>query len=117
MSSTAPTTSATKTITKTKNPASKSRRRKTKIEKEIARCQSMEKHLIPVSCMRRVVSEILKKHGESLRITKDAQEMLQAEAEATVVSKLRKANKLASIAKRDTVTADDLKNVSYFTES
>ena len=104
--------STAKPITTSKSRGTK--RRKTKIEKEIIFYQETDKPLIPVSCMKRLGSEILKSHGSSLRITKEAQVMLQAEAENLIVQKLEKANKLALICKRDTVTAEDLKNVKYF---
>jgi len=96
-----------KTITKEKTK----KRRRTKIEKQIKFYQEQNKHLIPVSCMRRLVQEILRENGNGLRITKAAQEMIQTEAENTMVSKLRKANHLANYCNRDTVTAADLRNI------
>ena len=96
-------------IKKTKKP------KLTRIEKEILKYQTKETGtLIPRSCMKRVIDDHLSDHGGNFRITREAVNMLQLEAEARVVERLTKANKLAEIAKRDTVTADDLKLVAYF---
>jgi len=98
----------TPTITKNKRKT----RRKNNVAKEIKLYQ--EKHfgtLIPVSCMRRVITDQL---PDGFRLTSDAQKMLQTEAENVIVEKLKKANRLAHLCKRDTVTAEDLKNVEFF---
>ena len=96
-------------IKKTKKP------KLTNIEKEIVKYQQkITGPLIPRSCMKRVIDEHLADCGSGLRITREAVNMLQLEAENRVVERLTKANKIAEIAKRDTVTADDLKLVAYF---
>jgi len=92
----------------------KKRVKKTNVEKEIEKFQKATTPLIPRSCMKRVIDEQLRSYHGGFRITAEAVNMLQSEAEATVVSKLHKANKIAQIAKRDTVTAQDLNLVSFF---
>ena len=93
----------------------KKRTKLTRIEKEIVKYQTKETGtLIPRSCMKRVIDEHLAGHGGNFRITREAVNMLQLEAENRVVERLTKANRIAEIAKRDTVTADDLKMVAYF---
>ncbi len=100
----------------TPQPIKKTKKAKlTRIEKEILKYQTKETGtLIPRSCMKRVIDDHLANHGGNFRITREAVNMLQLEAEARVVERLTKANKLAEIAKRDTVTADDLQLVAYF---
>ena len=83
-------------------------RRRTKIEKEIDVLQKSDKNLIPKSCFQRLVKDYL---GEGYRITSDASTMLQTETENFIVKRLSKANVLAQLAKRDTVTSDDVKMV------
>ena len=107
---TTPTTTATATFP-TKTP----KKKLTRIEKEIKKYQTkVTGTLIPRSCMKRVIDEHLADYAGNFRITRDAVNMLQLEAEARVVERLTKANKLAELAKRDTVTANDLKLVAYF---
>jgi histone H3/H4 len=86
--------------------------RLTKIEKEIREyTERNHDNLIPASCMRRVVREILSSHGEGLRMTKDAQSMIQMEAESMLTQKFSRAMKIANIAKRDTISPEDMKMV------
>jgi len=101
-------TITTPTITKKK----KKTRRKNNVAKEIKRYQEKEfGNLIPISCMRRVIKDQL---PTGIRLTAAAQKMLQPESENVLVEKLKKANHLAHLCKRDTVTAEDLKNVAFF---
>ena len=83
--------------------------RLSKIEKEIREyTERNHSNLIPASCMRRVVKEILNDNG-NFRISKAAQEMLQVEAETMVTGKFSRANRLARAAKRETVACCDFK--------
>ena len=86
--------------------------RMTKIEKEI-REYTEKNHdtLIPASCMRRVIKDILLSHGDYLRMSKEAQTMLQTEAESMLTQKFTRANKIAGVAKRETVSCADFKLV------
>ena len=86
--------------------------RMTKIEKEIK--EYTEKNhdtLIPASCMRRVIKEILTSHGDYLRMSREAQAMLQTEAEAMLTQKFSQANKIAKVARRETISCADFKLV------
>lgn len=85
--------------------------RKTKIEKEIEKAQESTDFMIPKSCFKRAVRDIL---GPTKRMTKEAVLMLQEETEGMIVNKLKKANVLAKLAKRDTLCAEDLSMVEYF---
>ena len=101
-------TVTTPTITQKK----KKTRRKNNVAKEIKRYQEKDfGNLIPITCMRRVIKDQL---PAGFRLTADAQKMLQTESENVLVEKLKKANFLANLCKRDTVTAEDLKNVKFF---
>ena len=49
--------------------------------------------------------------GTDMRVTKEAVVMLQEETESMIVNKLKKANVLAKLAKRETLCASDLSMV------
>ena len=87
------------------------RTRKTKIEREIQKAQESTDFMIPKSCFKRAVRDLL---GKDMRVTKEAVLMLQEETESMIVNKLKKANVLAKLAKRDTLCASDLSMVDYF---
>jgi histone H3/H4 len=87
-------------------------KRLSKIEKEIREYTERNfETLIPASCMRRVVKDILGECGESLRMSRGAQTMLQAEAEAMMTLKFKQAKRIAGIAKRETISQADLQLV------
>jgi histone H3/H4 len=93
-------------------PARVSQRRLTKVEKEIREYTERNfETLIPASCMRRVVKGILCECDETFRMSKTAQVMLQAEAEAMMTLKFKRAKRIAGIANRETISRSDLKLV------
>ena len=71
--------------------------------------------MIPRTCMRRCIVDAVKSQGVGFRVSQDAQLMLQTEAEQHLVTTFEKANRLANLSKRDTVTANDITEIAYFT--
>ena len=47
-------------------------------------------------------------------MSQEAQHMLHTELEAMMVKQFQKANRLAELSHRETVTADDLQQVAFF---
>lgn len=103
----------------TKTPTIKVRSRRAKksakrINKEIQKYQAAPGKMVPVTCMKRVIGDAVKKQGNGYRVSSDAHEILQTEAEQMLVERFMKANELAKLSNRDTVTADDVSNVAFF---
>ena len=107
-------TTPKKTIQKTKSRSNRAKKSAKRIEKEIKLCQTSTKTMIPPTCMRRVILDAVKGAGNQYRVSAEAQRMIQEEAENMMVGKFFKANRLASLNNRDTVTKEDLKNVAFF---
>ena len=107
--------SSTTPNTTTKGRARRAARTKKNIEKEIKRCQESVGPMVPRTCMRRCIVDVVKSRGEGFRVSQEAQNMLQAEAERHLVTTFEKANRLANLSKRETVTANDITQIAYFT--
>ena len=107
-------TPATKTPNTIKVRSRRAKKSAKRIEKEIKKYQEAAGNMVPVTCMRRVIVDAVKEQGRQYRVSFDAQRMLQTEAEQMLVRKFQKANRLAKLSNRDTVTADDLSNVAFF---
>ena len=56
----------------------------------------------------------VRSHGTGLRVSQEAQHMLHTELEAMMVKQFQKANRLAELSHRETVTAEDLQQVAFF---
>ena len=98
-------------------PQTPTNRRLTKIEKEIKEyTERNHDTLIPASCMRRVIHELLGERKEGMRITREAQRMIQTEAESMLTDKFRVATKIAGIARRETILASDMRMVDTLSE-
>jgi len=80
--------------------------------RDMKKLQNTTHNLIPRSCMARVVKEALQYRHYNTRITQDAMDMLHGVSEDYVIKMFKAANVFAQIARRETVTADDMRAVS-----
>ena len=111
---TTPQTATMPKANKAKVRSRRAKKSKKNIEKEIQKCQESPNPMIPATCVRRCITSAVRSHGTGLRVSQEAQRMLHTGLEAMMVKQFQKANRLAELSHRETVTAEDLQQVAFF---
>tara|TARA_B110000285_G_scaffold204270_1_gene241077 strand:+ start:2026 stop:2424 length:399 start_codon:yes stop_codon:yes gene_type:complete len=102
------TASITKKIT---IKATKMTRRQRKNKKEVTALQEREAPILPATTFKRIVTQEAANHSsERLRFNADAVKALQVAAESEITNIFMGSAIIANIAKRDTVTVEDMRN-------
>lgn len=107
MSSAAPTTQKTTTFSNTVKVSRKVRR----AQKEVTALQEKTSAILPCTTFKRIVTQTAADYSEErLRFNADAVQALQNATEAEITNLFKGAAFCAGIAKRDTVTIEDMRN-------
>lgn len=86
-------------------------RKERRAQKEVLTLQEKTTNILPATTFKRiVVQEALNHSTERLRFNAEAVKALQAASEAELTNIFAGSAYVASIAKRDTVTVDDMRN-------
>lgn len=109
--SAASTTSAPAKISTKSTSAPKMTRKERRFQREVTQLQEQQSHLLPQTTFKRCVQQFaMDLSTERLRFNADAIDALQEAAEDEITRVFKGANMVAAVAKRDTVTVEDMKN-------
>jgi len=105
------------TITTTKQHSAKKSRKQRRNEKEITTLQERITSILPATTFKRIVTQEAAKHStEPLRFNVDAIQALQAATEQEITTIFSGAAFCANIAKRETITVEDMQNFQNLRE-
>ena len=95
----------------TTKASSKKTRKQRKMEKEVNGLQEKTTSILPATTFKRIVTQEGRRHAtEPLRWNADAVQALQAASENELTTIFTGAAFCAAIAKRDTITREDMRN-------
>ena len=104
-------------ITTTKQHSAKKSRKQRRNEKEVATLQERITSILPATTFKRIVTQEAAKHStEPLRFNVDAIQALQAATEQEITTIFSGAAFCANIAKRETITVEDMQNFQNLRE-
>jgi|TARA_B110000977_G_scaffold147063_1_gene186405 histone H3/H4 len=104
-------------ITTTKQHSAKKSRKQRRNEKEVATLQERITSILPATTFKRIVTQEAAKHStEPLRFNVDAIQALQTAAEQEITTIFSGAAFCANIAKRETITVEDMQNFQNLRE-
>lgn len=102
---------ATQIKNKTQIPTVKLTRKERRAQKEVAALREQATPILPATTFKRIVTQEAANHSsERLRFNADAVKALQSAAENELTNIFTGAAIVASLAKRDTVTVEDMRN-------
>jgi histone H3/H4 len=105
------------TITTTKQHSAKKSRKQRRNEKEVTTLQERITSILPATTFKRIVTQEAAKHStEPLRFNVDAIQALQAATEQEITTIFSGAAFCANIAKRETITVEDMQNFQNLRE-
>lgn len=105
------------TIPTTKQQSTKKSRKQRRNEKEVLILQERITSILPATTFKRIVTQEAAKHSqEPLRFNVDAIQALQAAAEQEITTIFSGAAFCANIAKRETITVEDMRNFQNLRE-
>ena len=103
--------SAASIVKKVTIKAPKMSRRERRNQKEVTALQERDTPILPATTFKRIVTQEAAKHSsQRLRFNADAVKALQVAAESEMTNIFMGSAIIANIAKRDTVTVEDMRN-------
>lgn len=104
-------------IPTTKQQSTKKSRKQRRNEKEVLSLQERITSILPATTFKRIVTQEAAKHSqEPLRFNVDAIQALQAATEQEITTIFSGAAFCANIAKRETITVEDMQNFQNLRE-
>jgi len=95
----------------TVKPSKKQTRKQRKMEKEVHSLQGKTTSILPATTFKRIVTQEGRRHAtEPLRWNADAVQALQSASESELTTIFTGSAFCAAIAKRDTITVEDMRN-------
>ena len=91
--------------------AQKMTRKERRSQKEVKTLQEQNTHILPATTFKRIVTQEASRHSETrLRFNANAVKALQTAAEQELTTIFTGSSIIANIAKRDTITIEDMRN-------